>query len=179
MEIRQDQGIPQDAELPSRPSEELLLPRGRTIRQVRAVYTDVVCETPELERILSSQLRTPRAVAAVGFELVGHEPQEVFVSLMLDAKHRLRGFTEVSRGTLTASLVHPREVFAPAIRELAAAVIVLHNHPSGDPEPSAEDLAVTKRLKDAGELLGIPLLDHVIIGAAPEVFVSLKDRRCL
>lgn len=180
MEIQsQDQGIPQDAVLPSRPSEALVLPRGRTIRQVRSVYTDVVCESSVLERVYGMRLSSPRLVAALGFELVGRETQEVFQVLHLNGKQRVFGFAEMSRGTLTASLVHPREVFAPAIREHAAAIIVLHNHPSGDPEPSAEDLAVTERLKRAGELLGVPLLDHVIIGAAPEVFVSLKDRRCL
>lgn len=119
-------------------------------------------------------LRTPRAV----FELV--EPhvrgleQETFWSLLLDGKQRLRRLVPVSAGTLTASLVHPREVYRAAIREAAAALIVAHNHPSGDPEPSAEDLAVTERLRQAGEVLGIPLQDHVILGEG--AFVSLRER---
>jgi DNA repair protein RadC len=71
----------------------------------------------------------------------------------------------ISEGSLGASLVHPREAFRPAIREAAAAVIFLHNHPSGDPTPSSEDRQVTGRLRDAGELLGIPVLDHVIVAA--------------
>jgi DNA repair protein RadC len=71
---------------------------------------------------------------------------------------------EVSRGSLNQSLVHPREVFAPAVRESAAAVLALHNHPSGDPRPSREDHEVTRRLSEAGEILGIRLLDHVVIG---------------
>ena len=115
------------------------------------------------------------------FELLRGEvrglEQETFWSLLLDGKQRLRRLVPVTTGTLTASLVHPREVFRAAIREAAAALIVAHNHPSGDPEPSAEDVAVTERLRAAGELLGIPLQDHVIVG--DESFVSLRERLCL
>lgn len=89
---------------------------------------------------------------------------ECFWALYLDAKGRLLRERRVSEGTLTASLVHPREVFAPALLHRAAAVVVAHNHPSGDPEPSAEDQATTRRLQRAGRLLGIDLLDHVIVG---------------
>lgn len=91
--------------------------------------------------------------------------QEVFSVLLLDTRHRLIAEVEVSRGSLNQSLVHPREVFAPALRESAAAILVVHNHPSGDPRPSREDHEVTRRLVRAGEILGVPLLDHVIIGA--------------
>ncbi len=119
-------------------------------------------------------VRGPRTV----FELLAPRTrgleQETFWALMLDGKQRLRRVVPVSAGTLTASLVHPREVFRAAIREAAAALIVAHNHPSGDPEPSAEDLAVTERLRQAGEVLGIPLQDHVILG--DEGFVSLRER---
>jgi DNA repair protein RadC len=80
----------------------------------------------------------------------------------------------VSQGTLTSSLVHPREVFGPAVREEPRALIVAHNHPSGDPEPSEEDLAVTRRLVEAGKILGVPLLDHVVIG--DRSFVSIRER---
>lgn len=119
-------------------------------------------------------LRSPKAV----FELLSPETrgleQETFWSLLLDGKQRLRRLVAVSAGTLTASLVHPREVYRSAIREAAAALIVAHNHPSGDPEPSAEDLAVTERLRQAGEIVGIPLQDHVILGE--DRFVSLRER---
>ena len=81
---------------------------------------------------------------------------------------------EVSRGSLNQSLVHPREVFAPAIRESAAAILVVHNHPSGDPTPSREDREVTTRLVEAGDLLGVPLLDHVVV--ADEGYQSFADR---
>ncbi len=100
--------------------------------------------------------------------------KEMFFALLLDSKNRLVGEEVVSVGTLTASLVHPREVFRPAIRDCAASIIVAHNHPSGDPSPSAEDLDVTARLKSAGELIGIPVLDHVIIGAG--TYASLAER---
>lgn len=83
---------------------------------------------------------------------------------------------EISRGTLTASLVHPREVFGPAIRMGAAAIILAHNHPSGDTTPSEEDQTVTKRIHEAGMLLGVPLLDHVIIGAGGS-YASFREMR--
>jgi DNA repair protein RadC len=100
-------------------------------------------------------------------------PQEHFIVLLLDGRHRVLGEETVSIGTLTASLVHPREVFRPAIRSSAAALILVHNHPSGDPQPSPEDRAVTERLSSAGELLGVPVLDHVIV--AERGFHSLRD----
>lgn len=100
--------------------------------------------------------------------------RETFHVLALDGKHRLLSRHAVSTGTLTTSLVHPREVFRAAVREGAAAVIAVHNHPSGDPEPSTEDVEVTRRLLEAGQLLGIPLLDHVVIGDAR--CVSLRER---
>lgn len=89
---------------------------------------------------------------------------EQFLVLLLDGKNRITRKVTVSEGSLNQSIVHPREVFAPAVRESAAAVILIHNHPSGDPAPSREDREITRRLKEAGELLGIRVLDHVIIG---------------
>src|SRR6185295_659238 len=108
-----------------------------------------------------------RDAAAVYAHFRGRLPQldrEVFYVLLLDGKNRVRGEVRVSEGSLTAALVHPREVFAPAIREAAAALILVHNHPSGDPTPSAEDAAITQRLRQAGELIGIRVLDHVVVG---------------
>lgn len=99
--------------------------------------------------------------------------QEVFCVLLLDAKHRRLRDVQVSEGSLTASIVHPREVFAPAVRDSAAAVILVHNHPSGDPAPSAEDVSLTRRLREAGDIVGIRVLDHVIVGA--EAHFSFVD----
>ena len=90
--------------------------------------------------------------------------REEFLAVLVDGKGRTMGFSVVSVGTLTASIVHPREVFKPAIIGNAASVLLVHNHPSGDPEPSAEDRALTSRLKQAGDLLGIKILDHIVIG---------------
>lgn len=98
---------------------------------------------------------------------------EVFKAILLDAKHIvIRDFT-VSQGSLTVSIVHPREVFNLAVRESAAAIIFVHNHPSGDPRPSEEDHALTQRLMEAGEILGIRVLDHVVIGDGK--YVSFAD----
>jgi DNA repair protein RadC len=108
-----------------------------------------------------------RDAAAVYEHFRGRLPQldrEVFYVLLLDGKNRVQAEVQVSEGSLTAALVHPREVFAPAIRATAAAVILVHNHPSGDPTPSAEDCAITQRLRQVGELVGIRVLDHVVIG---------------
>jgi DNA repair protein RadC len=90
--------------------------------------------------------------------------REQFVVCGLDAKHHIIGLNIVSTGSLTLSIVHPREVFKPLILMNACALICAHNHPSGDPAPSAEDRALTSRLRQAGELLGITLLDHIILG---------------
>jgi DNA repair protein RadC len=93
--------------------------------------------------------------------------------VLLDARHRVLGEEIVSEGSLTTSIVHPREVFLPAVRESAGAMVLVHNHPSGDPRPSDEDVAVTRRLVHAAELLGIRVLDHVIVGDG--VYASFKE----
>ena len=90
--------------------------------------------------------------------------QEEFRTILLDAQHGVLRDVLVTRGILDASLIHPREVFRPAIEAGAAALVLVHNHPSGDPTPSAEDRAVTRQLRAAGRTLGVPVLDHVVIG---------------
>ncbi len=119
------------------------------------------------------QIRSPRDVHSHFGPLLAAEKKERFYAILLDSKNRVLGNLRISEGSLGASLVHPREAFRPAIRESAAAVIFLHNHPSGDPLPSAEDRQITGRLREASELLGIPMLDHVIIGA--EDYYSFAD----
>lgn len=101
--------------------------------------------------------------------------QEEFHALLLDSQHRVVRDVVVTRGILDASLIHPREVFRPAILESAGAVILVHNHPSGDPTPSAEDRAVTRQLRDAGRAMGIPVLDHVIVGDGKWASVDLAE----
>jgi DNA repair protein RadC len=99
---------------------------------------------------------------------------ELFLIVLLDAKHAIIRDQTVSQGSLTLSIVHPREVFNLAVKESAAAVIFIHNHPSGDPQPSPEDRVLTTRLVQAGEVLGIPVLDHLIVGDGR--YVSFADR---
>ncbi len=103
--------------------------------------------------------------------------KENFVVLYLDARNKLIYKETVSIGTLNANLVHPREVFEPAIRYLSAQIILAHNHPSGDPEPSKDDLMLTKRLVEAGKILGIEVIDHIII--AQKEFFSFKKNKLI
>ena len=105
---------------------------------------------------------------------LNNEAQEVLVTLMLNTKNSIVGIQEITRGSLSASIVHPREVYKAAILHNAASIILAHNHPSGSPSPSREDIAVTERILKAGKILDIPLLDHVIIGDPR--FVSLKEK---
>lgn len=100
--------------------------------------------------------------------------KEVFLALLLDSKNRLIKEVQISEGSLSASIVHPREVFAPVLKESASAVLFIHNHPSGDPTPSQEDIEITKRLKQVGDLMGVRVLDHIIIGNGK--YASLADR---
>ena len=98
----------------------------------------------------------------------------MFLLLLLNGKNRVMRDEIISEGSLTASLVHPREVFTPAIRHSAASIICVHNHPSGDPEPSMEDREITRRLAECGDLLGVKVLDHIIVGDGQ--YFSFLDR---
>ncbi len=122
-------------------------------------------------------VRGPADIAQLMMAELSYEQQERLVVLLLDVRNQVRHIRTVTVGTLTESLVHPREVFAQAIRHNAASIALVHNHPSGDPEPSAADLASTRRISEAGRLLGIELLDHVIIGDGR--WVSLNARGML
>jgi len=132
------------------------------------------------KRALSTPLSTGRRIGSSAdlfqhyYPLLRDVRRELFKIILLDAKHAVIRDDTVSEGSLTLSIVHPREVFSLAIREAAAAVIFLHNHPSGDPQPSHEDRELTERLVAAGELLGIQVLDHLIIGDGR--YVSFADQ---
>ena len=119
-------------------------------------------------------ITTPQDAAGLIMENMRYYQEEHFLIIFLDTRHRLIQQKDISVGTLNASLVHPREVFQAAISAKAAKVILAHNHPSGDPTPSAEDLALTARLKQVGDLVGIPVIDHLVIG--DNRFVSMQDR---
>lgn len=120
------------------------------------------------------RIRGPRDVYHLLGPTLRDERREHFIALLLDTRNGVLRTRTVSVGDLSSSIVHPREVFSEAIRHGAASLLVAHNHPSGDPTPSSEDITVTRRLAEAGELLGIELLDHVVLG--DDRFVSLKEK---
>ena len=120
------------------------------------------------------QLKTPRGTAELLLPQYGSRAVEQFGVVLLDTKHRVLRTTVVSVGTLDASIVHPREIFREATAAGAAALVLFHNHPSGDPEPSAEDVLLTRRLIAAGVLMGIDVIDHVILAGVR--FCSLKEK---
>ena len=143
----------------------------RTVPGVGTVRAVTIHAALELGRRMAAEsrddgapIRAPRDVVAVFAPRLEDLPVEEFHVAVLDAQHRLERDVTVTRGILNSSLVHPREVFREAIAERAAALILVHNHPSGDPTPSADDRAVTEQLVAAGRLLDIPVHDHVIIG---------------
>lgn len=118
---------------------------------------------------------TPRQIYEIFFEL-RLETKEHFIAVHLDGKNRIICFERVSVGSLNQSLVHPREVFKSAMCSSAAALVLVHNHPSSDPAPSREDIEITRRIREGGELLGIRVLDHIIIG---DGYVSMAERGVL
>nr|WP_209121976.1 DNA repair protein RadC [Alkalihalobacillus sp. BA299] len=140
-----------------------------------------VCAVLELGRRISSLkleeryvIRSPEDVSRYVMEDMRSLTQEHFVCLYLNTKNHVLHRETIFIGSLNASIVHPREVFKEALRRSAASFICLHNHPSGDPTPSREDIEVTKRLGECGKILGIELLDHVIIG--DRTYISLKEK---
>ncbi len=116
----------------------------------------------------------PQGVVRAIRSSIKDKAKEHFKLIILNTRNKIIAITNVSTGTLSASLVHPREVFRDAIRYSASSVVLVHNHPSGDPEPSEEDLRITRRLIDAGKIIGIDVLDHIIIGKNP--FSSFKEK---
>ncbi len=160
----------------------------KDIRGMGPVKAQVLVASLELARRLSSEradeqllIRTPKDAAALLEEQARPLQQEVFWMLPLDARNRLKrkSAIEISKGLLDASLIHPREVFKPAIVCSSAAIVLVHNHPSGDPTPSAEDIRITKQLVESGKILDVRVLDHVILGKAQAQgspgFISLRE----
>lgn len=156
--------------------EELSAVKG--VGPVKAVQVKAALELgrrlaalPAAERPV---IRCPEDVCSLLMEDLRDLDREHFLALLLNTKNQVLATETISIGTLNASMVHPRELFKIAIRRSAAAVILAHNHPSGDPTPSREDISLTKRLIEAGEILGIDVLDHIIIG--DNRFTSLKSK---
>lgn len=120
------------------------------------------------------QITSPSSLAKIYMEEMRYFRQEHFKTVYLDTKNNIMGDRDTTIGTINSTIVHPREVFTDAVKSSAASIIVLHNHPSGDPSPSIEDIEVTKRLLEAGKILGIYLLDHIVIGDGK--YISLKEK---
>ena len=126
------------------------------------------------ERQVAEQFSAPEDARQFAILQLAERPHEVFAALFLDSRHRLIEFRELFRGTIDGASVHPREVVREALTLNAAALIVAHNHPSGDPEPSAADVAITRRLRDALTLVDVRLLDHIVVGGTRAV--SMAER---
>ena len=159
--------------------EQLVKIRG--IGKVKAIQ--LICIL-ELARRLSKasvseslSFTSPASIAEYYMEDLRHESQEVMKLIMINSKGRLISETEISKGTVNASLITPREIFIEALLRQAVAVVAMHNHPSGDPTPSSEDILLTKRIKEAGSIIGVELLDHIIIGN--NCYVSLREKGIL
>lgn len=148
------------------------------IGRIKAMQLKCVCE---LSRRLAketagpgAEFTSPQAIAGYYMEDMRHKKQEELLLVMLNGRNRRIGESVISKGTVNGSLISPREIFLEALRYQAVSVALLHNHPSGDPMPSKEDLLVTKRVQEAGSLLGIALIDHIIIG--DRCYISLKEQ---
>ena len=126
---------------------------------------------PELKNY---DIKNPQSVVKAIRASIKDKAKEHFKLILLDTRNKIIGISTISIGTLNASLVHPREIFKEAIIHNSASVVLAHNHPSGDPEPSEEDLTITKRLVESGKILGIEVIDHIIIGKTN--FSSFKER---
>ncbi len=152
---------------------KVLLENNRSIRfkVIKAVYEKLTIQEGTAQYV-ANPISDAQTVYAL-FSFLQQETKEHFIALHLDVKNRILCIDRISAGTMTGSLIHPREVFKTALLSSAASLLLIHNHPSGDPTPSREDLAITEKLKGASEIMGIALLDHVIIG---DGYVSLKEK---
>ena len=124
---------------------------------------------------LVSIIRSPEDAATIGkgFMRIHEEPEEYMYMICMNTKNRIIGVFEVSHGNVNSSIVGVREIFQKALLANAVSIILMHNHPSGDPKPSREDIEVTKRITEAGKIIGIEVLDHIIVG---DQYVSLKEK---
>lgn len=155
-----------------------------TIHELKSILTETKIIQIKAALELGKRIRTfkkdetkisqPKDAADLLMDEMRYLKQEVLTVLYLNTKNVVIGKEIVFKGTLNSSIVHPREIFSSAIKRSAASIIVSHNHPSGDPAPSSEDINITNRLKEAGKILGVEMLDHVIIGNGR--YVSLKEK---
>ena len=134
-----------------------------TIKEFQLLVKDAPLVPAEIQPFVGVSFRSSSDIYRL-FKGLASMPLESFLVLHLDGKNRMVGMTTCSIGSMTSSLVHPRDVFRPAIANMTAGLIFIHNHPSGDPAPSQEDMQITKRLCEVGKLAGIRCLDHIVIG---------------
>ncbi len=146
--------------------------RTSCVKELQMVVRDAPLIPIEVEPFVGVSFRRASQIFEI-FQGLKDSPVETFIVLHLNQRNVLVAMSTVSVGTLACSLAHPREIFRAAVSNLTAGVIFVHNHPSGDPTPSRDDLVVTERLCKAGEILGIKVLDHIVI--AGDEFVSLKE----
>ncbi|MGL5244267.1 MAG: RadC family protein [Sarcina sp.] len=161
----------------SSPSE---LMKIRGVKEAKATQLLAVCELYrrfKASSITQHKISKPQDIVDLVMDELMVLNQEVILVITLDTKNKVLTKKEVFKGGLNSSLVHPREIFREALMNSAASVVICHNHPSGDPTPSKEDINITLRLKECGVLMGIELLDHIIIGN--NEFVSLKEKSIL
>ena len=153
--------------------------KSRTVKlkQIKAVFEKTIV-SEEISTYLPPDTRytTPSQIFDA-FRFLMNETKEYFLTLHLNGKNQISCVDVVSIGSLNQSIVHPREVFKTALLSSAAAIILVHQHPTGDPTPSSEDISITRRLKEAGEILGIRILDHCIIGQ--DSYISFVERGLL
>ena len=148
--------------------------RSIQMKVIRPIWETLTINEVASDYIGASKRFTSSREVYVLFNFLKYETKEHFLALHLDSKNRILCLDKVSSGSLNASIVHPREVFKTALLSSAAAILFVHNHPSGNPEPSREDLELTTRLQDGAKILGIRVLDHIIIGE--NRYYSFADR---
>jgi len=152
-------------------------PRTIKFKQIKAVYETLIVKEEITDYLKTGTRYTYPSQVYETFSFLMRETKENFITLHLDGKNRIMAMDLVSIGSLNQSIVHPREVFKTACLSNAAALILIHQHPTGDPTPSSEDIAITRRLKEAGEILGIKVLDHIIVGEGE--YLSFVERGLL
>lgn len=141
---------------------------------INVVSLKVIKDKEVQASIPSRSIKSPKDVVEVLQQLIGFNDREHCILLTLDTKNQINAIHTISIGSLNSSIVHPREVFKLAIKTNAASIILSHNHPSGNPEESKEDINISKRLKEAGKILGIELLDHIIV--VEDSYRSLREQ---
>ncbi len=148
-------------------------PKCVRMRIIRPVFEEIAISEEMTKYFEGNSLRNSRDIYEL-FSYLSRETKEHFIAIHLDTKNKIVCVDTISIGSLTSSIVHPREVFKSVLLSSAASIAIVHNHPSGTPEPSKDDINITKRLKEAGDFLGIPVIDHIIIGNG--CYISLIEK---